>query len=85
MDCRDIFDLHYHLNDKVKALKSTEVEIMVAQNTLPNLVHGAWASVVHTAVNGVKSAGNGVKSLENDMKSPGNAVNTREIPGHFSS
>jgi len=53
---------------------------------------GALANVVHTAVNGVKSArsgvksaGNGEKSLENGMKSPGNAVNTREIPGHFSS
>ena len=58
---------------------------MVARNTQPNLVYGAWANVVHTAVNGVKSMGNGVKSLENGMKSPGNAVNTREIPGHFSS
>ena len=63
---------------------------MVARNTQPNLVYGAWANVVHTAVNGVKSMGNGVKSLENGMKSPGNAINTREIhtreiPGHFSS
>ena len=67
-------DVHYHLNDKVIALKSMEVEIMVARNTWANLVHGAWASVVHTTVNGVKSAGNGVKSLENDMKSPGNPM-----------
>ena len=65
---------------------------MVARNTQPNLVYGAWANVVHTAVNGVKSMGNGVKSLgngvkslENGKKSQGNAVNTREIQGHFSS
>ena len=58
---------------------------MVAQNTQANLVYGARANVVHTAVYGVNSAENGVKSLENGMKSPGNAVNTREIPGHFSS
>ena len=69
----------------VIVLKSTGVEIMVAQNTWTNLVYGAWANVVSTAVNGVKLAGNGVKSLENGKQSPGNAVNTREIPGHFSS
>ena len=84
MDCRDIFDLHCHLKGKVKALKSTQAEIMVGQNTQANLVYRVWANVVHTAVNGVKSTGNGVKSLENGMKSPGNAVNTRDIPGHFS-
>ena len=71
-------DLHYHLNDKVKALKSTEVEIMVAQNTLANLVYGARANGVHTAVIWVES-------LKNGMKPPGNAVDTREIPGHFCS
>ena len=85
MDCRDIFDLHCHLKGKVNALKSTQAEIMVGQNTWANLVYRAWANVVLTVVNGVKSMGNGVKSLENGMKSPGNAVNTREIPGHFSS
>ena len=41
--------------------------------------------MVSTAVNGVKLAGNDMKSLENGKQSPGNAVNTREIPGHFSS
>ena len=69
----------------VKALKSTGVELLVAENTEANFLHGAWANVMHTAVNGVKSMGNGVKSLENGMKSLGNAVNTWEIPGHFSS
>ena len=58
---------------------------MVAQNTQANFLHGAWANVVHTPVNGVKSAGNGVESTVNGMKSPRNAVKTREIPGHFSS
>ena len=31
--CEDIIILHYHLNNVVKALKSTGVEIMVAQST----------------------------------------------------
>ena len=58
---------------------------MIAQNTQANFLHGAWANVVHTPVNGVKSAGNGVKSPGNGMKSLGNAVKNREIPGYFSS
>ena len=58
---------------------------MVARNTQPNLVYGAWANVVHTAANGVKSMGNDVESLENNMISPGNAINPRETLGHFSS
>ena len=33
LDWRDIFKLYYHLNSMVKALKSTGIEIMVAQNT----------------------------------------------------
>jgi len=57
---------------------------MVAQNTLANFLHGAWANVVHNPVNGVKSLGKGVKSPGNGMKYLGNAVKTREIPGHFS-
>ena len=49
LDWRDIFKLYYHLNSMVKALKSTGIEIMVAQNTLTNLMYGAgqgtWVSL----------------------------------------
>ena len=83
MDCRVIFDLYYHLKSKVKALKSTGVELLIAQNTKANFLHGAWANVVHTPVNGVKSAGNGVESTVNGMKSPRNAVKNPGNPGTF--
>ena len=33
LNWRDIFKLYYHLNSMVKALMSTGIEIMVAQNT----------------------------------------------------
>ena len=56
---------------------------MVAQNTQANFLRGAWANVVHTPVNGVKSAGNGVESTVNGMKSPRNAVKNPGNPGTF--
>ena len=71
----------------VKALKSTGIVIMIAQNTYTNLMYGVWAlefyctpllctiigSTTNTAKCG-KTPANGVKAPENGIKSPGNGI-----------
>ena len=77
----------------VKALKSTGIEIMVAQNTLTNLMFGARAhefnftsllckiiGITNPAKCG-KTPGNDIKSPGNGVKFPGNADDSREFPG----
>ena len=71
----------------VKALKSTGIEIMVAQNTWTNLIYGVrvhefycshlLCTIVGSTTNTAKcdkTPVNGVKAPGNGMKSPGNGV-----------
>ena len=71
----------------VKALKSTGIEIMVAQNTLTNLMFGVRAhefnftpllcTIIGSTTNPAKcgkTSVNGVKTPGNGIKSPGNGV-----------
>ena len=83
----------------VKALKSTGIEIMIAQNTYTNLMYGVRAlefyctpllctiigsSTTYPAKCG-KTPVNGVKAPGNGVKSPGNAYESREFPGLLAS